>query len=52
MPFIMNNTKSKKGHSVSEEFAYLTEVQLDRSDLPFIQYKDIQYSVRHLDILK
>ena len=43
MPFVLDKFKSKNGASVSEEFALLTEVQEDTSDLPFVQNKDYQY---------
>ena len=52
MPFVIDKFKSKNGASVSEEFAfsYLTEVQWDISDLPFVQNKDYQYKASHLNI--
>ena len=43
MPLVMDKSKSKKGASVSEEFACSTGVQCDISDLPFLQNKDYQY---------
>ena len=45
VPFVKDKSKSKNGTSVSEEFAYITEVQWGISDLPFVQNKDYQYSV-------
>ena len=45
MPFVIDKFKSKNG--ASEEYQknspYLTEVQWDISDLPFVQNKDYQY---------
>ena len=41
MPFIIDKFKSKNGASVSEEFAFLTEVQWDISDLPFFKIRII-----------
>ena len=43
MPLVIDNVKSKSGASVSEELPYLTEVQWDISDLPFVQNTDYQY---------
>ena len=43
MPFVIDKFKSKNGASVSEESPYLTEVQRDISDLPFVKNKDYQY---------
>ena len=43
MPFVIDKFNSKNGASVSEEFAYLTEIQRDISDLPIVQNKDYQY---------
>ena len=31
---------------------YLTEVQWDKSELPFVRNKDRQYFASHLDILR
>ena len=36
MPFVMDKSKSKKEAAVSEKSPYLTEVQWDISDLPFV----------------
>ena len=44
MPLVIDKFKFKNGASLSEEFAFfLTEVQYDISDLPFVQNKDYQY---------
>ena len=43
MLLVMEKSKSKMGPSVSNGFAFLTEVQWDISDLPFAQSKDYQY---------
>ena len=45
----MDKYKSKKEASVSNEIAFLTEVQLDILVFPFVQNKDNQYSDSHLD---
>ena len=41
MPFVMFKSKFKNRVSVSKEFAFLTEVQWDISDLPFVRNKVI-----------
>ena len=38
---------SKKGASVSKEFALSIEVQIDISDLPFVQNNDYQCKASH-----
>ena len=43
MPFVIDKFKSKIGASVSKNLPYLTEVQWDLSDLPFVQNKDYQH---------
>ena len=50
IPFVMDKSKTKKGASASKEFALLTEVQWDTSDLLFARNKDYQYYVSHLDL--
>ena len=41
MPFVIDNSKSKKGVSVSEGFALFN---CSKFDLPFLQNKDYQLS--------
>ena len=42
MSFVMDKSKSKKGLQYLNDSPYSTEVQLDISDLPFVQNKDCQ----------
>ena len=41
MPFVIDKLKSENGASVSEDSPYLTEVQWDISDLPFVKIRII-----------
>ena len=43
MPFVIDKFKSKNGAQYQKNSPYLTEVQWDISDLPFVQNKDYQY---------
>ena len=52
MPFVKDKSKSKKGLQYLKDSFYSTEVQLDMSDLPFVQNKDYLYKASHLDILR
>ena len=52
MPLVMDKSKSEKELQYQKTLLYLTEDQWDISDLLFVQDKDYQYSVSHLDILK
>ena len=51
MPFVIDKFKSKKTElQYQKNSPYLTEVQWDISDLLFVQIKDYQYKVSHLNI--
>ena len=50
--FIILTTLQKIGLQYQTNLLDLTDILWDISDLPFVQNKDFQYSVRHLDILK
>ena len=51
MPLVMDKSKSKNGASVSAKFVlFLTEVQWDKSDLPFVQNEVYLYYLSHLNI--
>ena len=54
MSFVMDKLKSRKGAGLQYQrnLPYLTEVQLDISDLPFVRNQDYQYYARYLDILR
>ena len=43
MSFVMDKSMSKKGLQYLGNLPYLTEVQWDISDLPFVQNKDYQF---------
>ena len=52
MPFDIDRFKSKMGLQYQKNSSYLTELQLDISDLPFVPNKDYQYEVSHLNICR
>ena len=43
MPFTKDKSKSKPGLQYRRNLPYLTEVQLDIFDLPFVRNKDYKY---------
>ena len=47
MPFVMEKSKFKKGLQYLNDSPYSNEVQLDISDLTFVQDKDYQYQANH-----
>ena len=52
MTFVIEKSKFKKGLQYLKDLPYSTEVQLEKSDLPFVQDKGYQYQTNHLYILK
>ena len=52
IPFVFDKSKPNKGAQYQRNLSYLTEVQWDISDLPFVRNKYYQYLISQLDILR